>query len=378
MVLAAAVLAAVVTPGTVQAQNTPSQGTTGRTGAGRGPAPQAAAPAAPATAPARGAAAAATAARPRTPRAAQGGGARATEPLEVVQLRPDFYAIIGAGGNIAVQIGPDGIVLVDSGSGERSADVIAEIRKLSPRPIRYIINTSATRDHVGGNDDLSKAGQSVIPTGGLNEIGAAGGRAPILAEEHVQAAMTAPTGEQAPFPVGAWPTVTYSSDLMELQKDLYFNGEAIITTYQPAAHSDGDSVVFFRRSDVVVTGEVFDDTRFPMIDLEKGGSVNGVIDALNRIITITVPPIPLVWQEGGTIVVPAHGTIGHEADVVDYRDMVTIIRDRIQDGIKKGMTLAQIRQADPVKGYRRRFGAETGPWTTNQFIEAAYKSLGGK
>jgi len=303
---------------------------------------------------------------------------RVTTPLEVVQLRPEFYAIVGAGATIAVQVGPDGVVVVDTGSGERSADVVAEIRKITPRPIRYIINTSAHRDHVGGNDDLSKAGQSVIPTGGLNEIGAAGGRAPILAEEHVQAAMTAPTGEQAPFPVGAWPTVTYSSDLMETQKDLYFNGEAIVTTYQPNAYSDGDSVVFFRRSDVVVTGEVYDPTRFPRLDLEKGGSIQGVIDALNRIIAITVPPIPLVWQEGGTIVVGAHGVIGHEADVVDYRDMVTIIRDRVQDGIKKGQTLAQIRQADPVKGYRRRFGTDSGPWTTNQFIEAVYKSLGGK
>ena len=204
---------------------------------------------------------------------------RAAAPLEVVQLRDNFHAIVGAGATIAVQFGPDGVVVVDTGSGERSADVVAEIRKLTPRPIRYIINTSAHRDHVGGNDDLSKAGQSVIPTGGLNEIGAAGGRAPILAEEHVQAAMTAPTGEQAPFPVGAWPTVTYSSDLMETQKDLYFNGEAIITTYQPNAYSDGDSVVFFRRSDVVVTGEVYDPTRFPRIDLEKGGSIQGVIDA---------------------------------------------------------------------------------------------------
>jgi hypothetical protein len=129
---------------------------------------------------------------------------------------------------------------------------------------------------------------------------------------------------------------------------------------------------------VVVTGEVYDPSRFPRIDLEKGGGIQGVIDALNRIIGITVPPIPLVWQEGGTIVVGAHGIVGHEADVVDYRDMVTIIRDRIQDLIKKGQTLAQVRQADPVKGYRGRFGADTGPWTTNQFIEAVYKSLGGK
>jgi cyclase len=309
---------------------------------------------------------------------APAGAPRAAAPLEVIQLRDNFYAIVGAGANIALQIGPDGVVVVDTGSGQRSADVIAEIKKLTTRPVRYIINTSANRDHVGGNDDVSKAGQSVIPTGGLNEIGAAGGRAPILAEEHVQAAMTAPHGEQAPYPIGAWPTVTYSSDLMETQKDLYFNGEAIITTYQPNAFSDGDSVVFFRRSDVVVTGEVYDPTRFPRIDLESGGSVQGVIDALNRIIAITVPPIPLVWQEGGTIVIGAHGIIGHEADVVDYRDMVTIVRDRVQDLIKKGQTLAQVRQADPVKGYRARFGAETGPWTTNQFIEAVYKSLGGK
>jgi len=178
--------------------------------------------------------------------------------------------------------------------------------------------------------------------------------------------------------VGASPTVTYSSDLMETQKDLYFNGEAIITSYQPNAYSDGDSVVFFRRSDVLVTGEVYDPMRFPRIDLDKGGSIQGVIDALNRIIAITVPPIPLVWQDGGTVVVGAHGVIGHEADVVDYRDMVTIVRDRVQDGIKKGQTLAQIRQADPVKGYRRRFGADSGSWTTNQFVEAVYKSLGGK
>jgi cyclase len=303
---------------------------------------------------------------------------RAAAPLEVIQLRDNFYAIVGAGANIALQIGPDGVVVVDTGSGQRSAEVMAEIKKLTTRPVRYIINTSANRDHVGGNDDVSKAGQSVIPTGGLNEIGAAGGRAPILAEEHVQAAMTAPHGEQAPYPIGAWPTVTYSSDLMETQKDLYFNGEAIITTYQPNAFSDGDSVVFFRRSDVVVTGEVYDPTRFPRIDLENGGSVQGVIDALNRIIAVTVPPIPLVWQEGGTIVIGAHGIIGHEADVVDYRDMVTIVRDRVQDLIRKGQTLAQVRQADPVKGYRARFGADTGSWTTNQFIEAVYKSLGGK
>jgi glyoxylase-like metal-dependent hydrolase (beta-lactamase superfamily II) len=233
-------------------------------------------------------------------------------------------------------------------------------------------------DHVGGNDELSAAGQSVIPTGGLNEIGAAGGRAPILAEENVQSRMAAPEGEKSAFPIGAWPTVTYSAALEEMQKDLYINGEAIITSYQPAAHTDGDSIVFFRRSDVLVTGDVFDQTRFPVIDREKGGSIQGVIDSLNRIIGITVPPIPFIWQEGGTVVVPGHGLISHEADVVDYRDMVTIVRDRIRSWIGKGMTLDQVRKADPVKGFRGRYGSNTGSWTTDTFIEAVYLDLGGK
>ena len=320
---------------------------------------------------AAGAAAGQTPAQGAQGRAAAPAASRA--PLEVVKLRDNFYAIVGAGANIAVQTGADGVILVDTGSGARSADVLAEIARISTRPIRYIINTSAHRDHVGGNDDLSKAGQSVIPTGGLNEIGAAGGRAPILAEEHVQAAMTAPHGEQAPFPIGAWPTVTYSSDLMEIQKDLYFNGEAIVTTYQPNAYSDGDSVVFFRRSDVVVTGQVYDPTRFPRIDLENGGSIQGIIDALNRIITITVPPVPLVWQEGGTIVVGANGVIGHEADVVDYRDMVTIIRDRVQDGIKKGQTQAQIVASRPSRDYDAEYGASQAD--ADRFVETVYRSL---
>ena len=310
--------------------------------------------------------------------AQQQAAASDTNALEVIQLRPNFYVIAGDGSNIAVQLGSDGIVIVDTGTGSKAKQVIAEIRKLSSRPIRYVINTSADPDHVGGNDEVSAAGQSVIPTGGLNEIGAAGGRAPILAEENVQSRMTAPEGEKSAFPIGAWPTVTYASALEETQKDLYINGEAIITTYQPAAHTDGDSIVFFRRSDVLVTGDVFDQTRFPVIDREKGGSIQGVIDSLNRIIGITVPPVPFVWQEGGTVVVPGHGLMSHEADVVDYRDMVTIVRDRIQSWIGKGMTLEQVRKADPVKGFRGRYGSTTGAWTTDKFIEAVYTDLGGK
>ena len=156
---------------------------------------------------------------------------------------------------------------------------------------------------------------------------------------------------------------------------MYLNGEPIQVFAQPAAHTDGDSIVLFRRSDVLVVGDVLDTTRFPVIDVEKGGSVQGLIDSLNRIIVLAVVPTPLVWQEGGTTVVPGHGRICDKSDVVDYRDMVTIVRDVVQDMIKKGMTLDQIQKANPTQGYRKRYGADSGPWTTAMFVEAVYKSL---
>jgi glyoxylase-like metal-dependent hydrolase (beta-lactamase superfamily II) len=295
--------------------------------------------------------------------------------VEAVQIRPNFYMIAGAGANIAVAIGVDGVVAVDAGSTDKADEVVAEIRKLTPQKIRYIINTSADPDHVGGNEKLSLAGESIVPTGGLNSIASYGGRAPIVAEEHVQARMSAPTGRQAKFAEAFWPTTTYSSALGENRKDMYLNGEAVQIFYQPAAHTDGDSLVFFRRSDVVVSGDVFDTTRFPVIDIEKGGSVQGVIASLNRMMALVVPPIPLVWEEGGTAVIPGHGRICNKDDVVNYRDMVTIVRDIVQDMVNKQMTLDQIRKADPTKGYRRRYGADSGAWTTDMFVEAVYKSL---
>jgi len=299
----------------------------------------------------------------------------AASDIEVLQVQPNFYMIAGAGGNIAVQIGQDGVVIVDTGTAGQADQVLAEIRKLTKQPIRYIVNTNADADHVGGNEKLSAAGQSIIPTGGLNDIASAGGRAVIFAEENVLTRMSAPTGKQASYPNGAWPTSSYSFELGEKQKDMYLNGEAIQVFAQPAAHSDGDSVVMFRRSDVLVTGDVLDTTRFPMIDLDKGGTVQGVIDSLNRLIALAVSPTPLVWQEGGTAVIPGHGRLCDKADIVDYRDMVTIVRDVVQDMAKKGMTLEQIQKADPTKGWRKRYGADSGSWTTAKFVEAVYKSL---
>ncbi len=292
--------------------------------------------------------------------------------IGIYQLRPNFYVLARAGANIGVGIGSDGVLLVDAGSAEMSDKVLETVNKLSSQPIRYIINTSADPDHVGGNEKIARAGQNLNGAGvgvsfGTNDIGAT-----ILATEDVFKRMSLPPGKQvqAPYPVGAWPTETFFQE----KKPLYLNDEGIEVIRQ-RAHSDGDAIVFFRRSDVIMAGDILDTTRFPVIEVDKGGSIQGEIDALNLLVDMAIPSIPLVWKEGGTWVVPGHGFICDQADVVEYRDMVTIIRDVIQDMISRGMTLDQIKTADPTEGYRERYGAESGVWTTNMFVEAVYKSL---
>ena len=302
-------------------------------------------------------------------------GAQSSDALTVLEIKPNIYMIAGAGGNVVVHIGADGVVITDTGRAETADALLAAIKRLTPRPIRYIINTSADADHVGGNATLSAAGQPIVPAGYRREGFVDRDFAPILAEESVLTRMSAPTGKQAPYPAAAWPTSTYSAAIGERQRKLVLNGEAIQIMYQPAAHTDGDSLVYFRRSDVLMTGDVFDVTRFPVIDLDKGGSIQGVLDSLNRILEMTFSPTPFPYQEDGTLIVPGHGRLCTTTDVVDYRDMVSIIRDRIEDLIKKGKTLEEIQQADPTAGYRRQYGSETGAWTTRMFVEAIYKSL---
>ena len=302
------------------------------------------------------------------PAAAQG------DDLEVLLVKPNFYMIAGAGANIGVQIGLDGVVLVDAGSGAKTAQVLAAIKKLTDGPIRYIINTSADIDHVGGNEAIAKAGENLASDQGENQSGSKGGPASILSTEAVLDRLSAPTGKQSAFPVAAWPTETFFSN----QKAMYLNREAIVVTAEPNAHGDGDAIVFFRRSDVIVAGEILDMTRFPVIDVDKGGSIQGEVAALNHLVDLAVPSVPLIWEDGGTYVIPARGFICDQADIVEYRDMITIIRDNVQALIKKGMTLEQIKAANPTKGFRAQYGRESGPWTTDMFMEAIYKGLTAK
>jgi glyoxylase-like metal-dependent hydrolase (beta-lactamase superfamily II) len=296
--------------------------------------------------------------------------------LDVVQLRPNFYVIAGAGGNIVVQIGPEGAILVDSGSTEKADQVLAAIRRLTPLPIRYIINTNMDADHVGGNDKLARAGLSILPGAvaagaGLNDdLVSNSGRASVLAHENVLARMTAATGPQA-LPFGHFPTKTFAFR----QYSMYLNGEGIQVIHMPAAHTDGDTIVFFRRGDVIATGDIIDTTRWPVIDVKRGGSVQGELDALNRLMDMSILNVPLQWHPDRTFLVPGHGFVYDKFELLEYRDAVTVVRDRVQDLIDQGKTLAQIKAADPTLGYRSQYGADKGEWTTDMFVETIYNEL---
>jgi glyoxylase-like metal-dependent hydrolase (beta-lactamase superfamily II) len=175
----------------------------------------------------------------------------------------------------------------------------------------------------------------------------------------------------ATFPAGGWPNEVFHYS----RKAMYVNGEAIEVLRQPAAHTDSDVVAFFRRSDVVMAGDTLDTRQFPVIDVERGGSIQGEIAALNRLVELAVPSVPVVTREAGTIIVPGHGRLCDHYDVVDYRDMVSIIRDRVRDLIQAGRSLADVQAAQPAKGYTGRYGNDSGTWTTDRFVEAVYKSL---
>jgi cyclase len=289
--------------------------------------------------------------------------------IHVLPVQGNIYMLVGAGGNVTLQTGNDGVLLVDTGTAQMSAKLLAAVRAISDKPIRYVINTHVHADHTGGNGLIAKSGSTIAGGNVVGNIGAsAGNQAAVLAFQSVLERMSAPTGQLAASPQGAWPTETYTT----AERKLFFDGEGIEMIHVPAAHTDGDTIVFFRRSDVISTGDIFVTTGYPIIDLQRGGNIQGVIAGLNRIIELAIPED---LQEGGTMVIPGHGRLCDVADVVFYQEMVTIIRDRIQDMIARGMSLEQVKAAHPTRDYDPRYGSTTGFWTTDMFVEAVYKSL---
>ena len=298
--------------------------------------------------------------------------ASSVDGLEVLSVRGNVFLIAGAGGNVVVQVGDDGVLVVDTGAVERAPDLLATIQSLAgSRDIRWIINTHADRDHTGGNHAIGTSG-GVSATDAVPAFsdGAVGAGLPmnILAHNAVLTRMIQGVNGQPPARFEALPTSTFVDGV----KEIYFNDEAIQLWHVTAAHTDGDVVVFFRKSDVVVAGDVFMTTSYPYLDLEQGGSIGGEIAALNHLLRLTVPRLN---QEGGTYVIPGHGRVVDEADVVDYRDMVTIIRDRVEDMLNRGMTLDKVLSARVTRDYDGRFAAADGPGAADAFVESVYRSL---
>ena len=277
--------------------------------------------------------------------------------IKVLPVQNNVYMVAGAGGNITLQMGKEGVLMVDTAYAPLAPRIMAEIRKLSKNPIRYIINTHVHPDHVGGNEAFAK----LIPDDAAAPL-------KIIAHENVLNRMTKPAGKETPAPQPGLPTDEYFTPF----KDLRFNGEAVIIYHEPHAHTDGDSIILFRGSDVVSAGDIFTPSAYPFIDLERGGSVEGEIAALNHILALTVPGHT---QEGGTYVIPGHGRISDEADVVEFRDMVVIVRDRIRNMIGKGMTLEQVKAAKPTRDYDTEYVSKDSFITADRFVEAVYKSL---
>jgi glyoxylase-like metal-dependent hydrolase (beta-lactamase superfamily II) len=308
----------------------------------------------------------------------RGAPAAASKPAAVVassdvrswHVQGNVWMINADTVNVAVQVGDDGVLVVDTGTAALADRILAEIQRLAQgKPIRYIVNTSAHPDHTGGNVTIAKAGRSIISGNFVGQVVPdAANAAKIVAHENTLRRLSLDEGTQPVAPAAAWPTDTFFTS----RNDLFFNGEAVQMLYQPHAHSDNDVLVYFRKSDVIVTGEVYINTTFPVIDRSQGGSLEGIVAALGRIIELTVPRDK---QEGGTYVIPGHGRIADEADVVEYFDMMAILRDRLQDAVKKGMSLAQVKAAGLARDYEGRYGAAEGASTTDAFIEAAYRSL---
>jgi cyclase len=299
------------------------------------------------------------------------------DEVRSLHVQGNVWVIVGAGGNITVQAseasaaGPgagEGVLLVDTGRREMSDRVLAEIRKISPKRIEYIVTTHVDPDHVGGHEVFAKPSMDFLWTPGT----VTGPGVKVIGHESILGRMSArgPDGRDA-YPSIAWPNYTFSTD----ERRIFFNGEAVVIMHPPAARSDGDSMVFFRRSDVVSAGDVFLTTTYPVVDPRQGGSLAGIITGLNRVLDIMVPRYN---QEGGTYVIPGHGRVGDQHDVLEFRDMLVIVRDRIQDGVKKGRTLVQIKAAKPTLDYDARWGAATGAWTTEMFIDAVYNEIAGQ
>jgi hypothetical protein len=330
--------------------------------------------------------------------------------VHVLPVQGNIFMLVADGVNVTASIGRDGLAVVNTGAAQMSDKLLTALNDLartvvngpspntcfgancpsafgspawsspyfnafiaSPRPpqgMRFVINTSAAAEHSGGNDKLAGSA-NFKRAGGAGGFGNAvrelGTSATIVARQEVLDRLS---NSKPAAPEAAWPTDTYFDDFYKLTE--YVNGEPVILYHAPAANTDGDSFVLFRHSEVIAAGNLLSSISYPLIDVDKGGTIQGVIDGLNHILDVAVPEYR---GQGGTWVIPGRGRLSDTADVASYRNMLVMIRDRIADLKRKGMTLEQVRAARPTLDFDARYGSTTGAWTTDMFISAVYRTL---
>ena len=292
-----------------------------------------------------------------------------TSEIEVIPVKGKVFMLVVGDMNLTAQVGDQGVLLVDAGPAEMSARILAVISQRFNKPVRYLVNTHAHSDHTGGNLNLSQASGGRL-VGGAPATAAGGAGSPnlsgVIIASHVNALdrMNGLRPEDPPVTIDAWPTSSFLGE----RKKLFFNGEPIEILHLPAAHTDGDVLVFFRESDVISAGDVFTPDRYPVIDTRRGGTAQGFLAALHRILDMTITEVN---QRGGTRVIGGHGRYGNEADVDDYRNWMTIVRDRVAALAKQGMTLEQAKAARPTLDFDAVFDHPASG--REAFIEAIYR-----
>jgi len=321
--------------------------------------------------------------------------------VHVMPVQGNVYMLIADGTNVTASVGADGVLVVNTGTAAIAPKLLDALKQLSvavssrpvpkdcfgancpgawgwsspfidaviaspapPKPIRYIFNTSAAPENVGGNQTISAAGFFPRVSGGFGAaVDNVGRGASIVAHENVLNTMSA-----AKAPSAAQPTDTFFDEFDKLPE--FVNGEAILMYAAPNANTDGDSFVFFRHSEVIAAGNLFSTVSYPVIDTARGGTIQGVIDGLNKILDLAVAEYR---GQGGTMIVPGRGRLSDTADVASYRNMLTIVRDRVADLVKRGQTLEQVKAAKPTFDFDGRYGSD--PAATDKFIEAVYRTL---
>ncbi len=283
--------------------------------------------------------------------------------IRTYQVRPNFWMLITPDGNLALQVGTEGALLVDTGRSGTSDAVLAAIRQITKQPLRYIINTSAGPMQIGNNAVLGAL------KGGATDGQGKGPTPAIIANEAVLTHMNEPGVK---FPAVAWPSDAYAAH----KRSIRYNGEAIDIIHAPSAYSDSDSIVYFRRSDVIVAGEIFSTNRYPLVDRKRGGTVLGVLAGLNQMLDIAVPDVIVEnYNEDGTLIIPGSGRLCDRDDLTEYHDMVNIVRDRMMNLVSTKRSLEEVKAARPLIDYEQRYS--TPEWTTSMFIDAFYAELAG-